>query len=377
MSIDIPTREDFVELSQHRSGGSVSLYLSSGAGGDSQPVVRDTEAARLALRSATAQALSQLDDIGVAQADRDTISNAVESLERDRNFWGSQARTIAVFVSPELIRAFRLRNELPAHSAVGDRFDIGPLLRATAFGHSCYVLALTEGDVRLLFLGADASSKQIELPGLPDDVADALDTTVTDGRFDRRRADGALGPKIEQRRYCSAVQQAVLDVIGDSDLPLLLAASSDLEPAYREVNSYRSLLEQGIYANPSSLSLQELEKRGRKLLEQHSEDELASWRENFGTLRANGRASSQLSDVAKAASAGLVDTLLFDLASTEEGSIDEGGRITIADVPGPTTYGLVDEIAVRALRTGGTVKAVRREDLPDNTSIAATFRSTH
>ena len=185
------------------------------------------------------------------------------------------------------------------------------------------------------------------------------------------------GLRAHARHLLERVQQAVLDVIGDSDLPLLLAASSDLEPAYREVNSYRSLLEQGIYANPSSLSLQELEKRGRKLLEQHSEDELASWRENFGTLRANGRASSQLSDVAKAASAGLVDTLLFDLASTEEGSIDEGGRITIADVPGPTTYGLVDEVAVRALRTGGTVKAVRREDLPDNTSIAATFRSTH
>jgi hypothetical protein len=376
MSIDIPTREDFVELSQHRNDGSVSLYLGAGAGGDSQRIVRDTEAARLALRSATTKALSQLDDIGVAKADRDSISDAVESLERDRNFWGSPAHTIAVFVSPEVIRAFRLRNELPAHTAVGDRFDIGPLLRATTFGHNCYVLAVTEGDVRLLVLGADASSKQIELPGLPDDVADALDTTVTDGRFDRRRADGALGPKIEQRRYCSAVQSAVLDVIGDSGLPLILAASSDLEPAYREVNSYRGLLEQGIYANPSSLSLQELEKRGRELLEQHSDDELVSWREKFGTLQANGRASSQLSDVAKAASAGLVDTLLFDLASTEEGDIDEGGGITIANVPGPTTYGLVDEIAVRVLRTGGTVNAVRREDLPDNTSVAATFRNT-
>ncbi|WP_341952087.1 hypothetical protein [Salinibacterium sp. TMP30] len=374
MSIDIPSSEDFTELSQQRNAGSVSLYVASGAAGDRPPIARDTEAARLALRSAATEALAELDTIGLDKAERDAISESLDSLDGDRNLWSTPARTIAVFASPKFTRAFGLRNELPSHSAVGGRFDLGPLLRATTFGHSGYVLAITEGDVRLLFLSSDASSELIELPTLPDDVALTLETTETDGRFDRRRADGALGPKIEQRRYCSVVQEAVLDVIGKSGLPLILSAASDLEPAYREANSYRGLLEHGIDANPSSLSLAELEKRGRAVLEQHSEGELASWRESFGTKRANGLASSQLSDVAHAATAGLVDTLLFDLASTEEGSIDEGGVLTIAHEPGPTTYGLVDEVAVRVLRAGGTVKAVRREDLPDDKPVAATFR---
>jgi len=35
---------------------------------------------------------------------------------------------------------------------------------------------------------------------------------------------------------------------------------------------------------------------------------------------------------------------------------------------------LVDEIAARVLRTGGTVKAVRSDDLPDDSPVAATFR---
>lgn len=376
MSIDIPSREDFVELSKHRADGSVSLYVGSGAGESSPPIVRDTEAARLALRTATADALTELESIGVGRTERDTISKSVEALDRDRTFWGTPARTIAVFLAPNFTRAFRVRNGLPAHSAVGDRFDIGPLLRATTFTHSGYVLAVTEGDVRLIFLGPDASSEKIELPNLPDDIAETLTAADSDGRFDRRRADGALGPKIEQRRYCSAVQDAVLEVIGNSGLPLVLAAAADLEPAYREVNKYRHLLTTGINANPTSLSLHDLEERGRAVLDQHSESELATWRESFGTKRANGLASSQLSDVARAASEGLVDTLLFDLASTEEGSIDDSGTITIAAEPGPTTYGLVDEVAVRVLRTGGTVKAVRRDDLPDDKPVAATFRGT-
>ena len=263
---------------------------------------------------------------------------------------------------------------MPEHSAVGDRFDIGALLRATTFGHSGYVLALTEGDVRLLFLGPDASSEEVELETLPDDVEENLETTTTGGRFDRHRAQGTLGPKVEQRSYASAVQEAVLEVIGESGLPLVLSAARDLETAYRSVNTYPGLLEQGIDANPTSLSSHELETRAREVLQQHSEAELEQWRENFGTLRSQGLASTQLSDVARAAVSGLVGTLLFDLESTEEGTIDEWGAITAASEPGPASYGLVDELAVRVLNTGGTVKAVRRADLPDDTPVAATFR---
>src|SRR5690606_1872429 len=121
---------------------------------------------------------------------------------------------------------------------------------------------------------------------------------------------------------CSIVQDAVLEAIGRADVPLVLAASANLDPAYREINTHRGLLERGIDANPSSLSLDDLETRGRAVLEEYFAAELAAWRRDFGTLRSNGRASSQLSDVARAATAGQVDTLLFDLEWNVEGQID-------------------------------------------------------
>lgn len=379
MSIDIPSTEDFAELTGHRHPGCVSIYVASTwsrTGAARTSIVHDTEAARTALRSAANEALGQLADVDLDRAARDRISAAVAALDRDRDFWLTQARTAAVFVSPELTRTFRLMNELPQHTAVGDRFDVGPLVRATTFAHDGYVLALTEGDVRLVHLTPDATSQRIDLPTLPADAAEALTRTATGGRADRRRADGALGPKVEQRRYCSIVQDAVLEAIGRADVPLVLAASADLDPAYREINTHRGLLERGIDANPSSLSLDDLETRGRAVLEEHFAAELAAWRRDFGTLRSNGRASSQLSDVARAATAGQVDTLLFDLEWNVEGQIDEAGALTVADDPGPATYGLLDEVAVRTLRHGGTVKAVRRADLPDDTPVAATFRFT-
>src|SRR5690606_29189382 len=144
--------------------------------------------------------------LGIARSDRDGMTDAVEALERDREFWGTQGRTIALFLAPGVTRAFRLMNELPAHTAVGDRFDVGPLVRATTFAHSGFVLSVAAGEVKLVLLDSDASHRELELESLPDDAALALETTDTDGRFDRHRADGALGPKVEQRRYCSTVQ---------------------------------------------------------------------------------------------------------------------------------------------------------------------------
>lgn len=374
MSIDTVSAADLAELTAHRHRASISLYAVSG-GAERSRVAHDPEAAQTAVRSAANEALNQLERAGVSFPERDGISAAIAELERDRAFWGTRARTVVVFAAPGVLRAFRLRNELPPRTSTGDRFDVGPLVRGTTFGHRGFVLALGERDVRLLELGPDASSTPLPIE-LPEEAETIFDTIDTEGRFDRRGANGALGPKIEQRRYCSMVLDAVLTAIGDARDPLVLAAAADLEPAYREVNTYRGLLDRGIDANPASLSEDELAARGRAMLEEHGAAQLAQWREQFGTLEANGRASTQLSDVARAASTGLVDTLLFDLASVQEGTIDEAGTVTMADEPGADTYSIVDELAARVLRLGGTARAVRSDDLPGKTPVAATFRGT-
>src|SRR5690606_23825365 len=125
------------------------------------------------------------------------------------------------------------------------------------------------------------------------------------------------------------------EAIGDDTAPLVLAAAPDLAPVYREINSYRQLLDDGIDANPASLSDDDLAARARRILEDHYRASIQEWNEEFGTLRAHGRASSQWSDIARAATAGLVDTLVLDFESMLEGTIDEAGSITIADEPGP------------------------------------------
>lgn len=373
MSIDIPTAGDFAELTQHRNGASVSIYVSA-TGNGSHAITHDVDAAQTALRSALRDALHELTESGVSAADKSAISSHVETLLGRRLFWATGARSMAIFITPEGSRAFRLMNRLPFAWSTGDRFDVGPMVRAVTFDYTGYVLAITEGDVRLLQLTSDATSHSVELEQLSEDAADVLTRDPATGRFNRHRADGTLGPKVEQRRYASLVQDAVLAEIGESSAPLVLAASNDLDSAYREVNSYDSLLEQGIVGNPAGFDDADLASRGREVLDGHYAEKISKWRETFGTRQANGRATSQLRDVAKAAWSGQVDQLLFDLDHREEGTIDEFGAVTLATTASGDTYRVVDEIAAQVLRTGGVVRAVRRDELPDDSPVAATLR---
>ena len=82
-----------------------------------------------------------------------------------------------------------------------------------------------------------------------------------------------------------------------------------------------------------------------------------------------------MSDVARAATFGAVDTVLVDIDEVVPGYIDEeSGVVTITDADDASNYGVVDEIARRVLLNGGRVLAVRRNDIPGGGSVAAILR---
>ena len=56
------------------------------------------------------------------------------------------------------------------------------------------------------------------------------------------------------------------------------------------------------------------------------------------------------------------------------GTIDDEGTVTFADGPSAESYGIVDEIASRALVMGAKVMGVRKADIPGEASLAAIMR---
>ena len=88
--------------------------------------------------------------------------------------------------------------------------------------------------------------------------------------------------------------------------------------------------------------------------------ELRTIQERYALRASQRRASADIADVARAATYGLVDTVLVDIDEVVPGHVDgETGAITIDDADDAVNYGVVDEIARRVWRSGR-----RCSDLP-------------
>jgi hypothetical protein len=88
-----------------------------------------------------------------------------------------------------------------------------------------------------------------------------------------------------------------------------------------------------------------------------------------------GRTILDVAQVARAATAGAIGTLMVDIDKDVPGFVDDvSGLVTFAEKDDAYAYDVVSEIAVRALLGGARVMAVRAQDLPNGAVVAAITR---
>jgi hypothetical protein len=371
---DIPTRDDVDTLATVRKHPCVSIYLST------SPLPQDADMARVELKNLMGVALQQLRDAGterrIVEAQEETLSDLVE----DVDFWRQLSYSLAVFATPDSVRTYRLPNRLNTALEVSDRFYLKPLLRAVTFPQSAFVLALAQNSVRLLELNAESPVYAVPVPGLPSDVASAVGLPSINGRTQDKhnmggRIQGAEGQKVRMRQYARAIDRALRPVLTGLDLPLILAAAEPLAGIYRSVNSYPNLAEAIIAGNPEETPDEELGRAARGILDELYAAELDELKDTMARRAAHGRAVTDLSDVARAATYGAVETLFVDIDQTVPGLVDEEtGAVTLSDSEDAVTYGVVDEILRRALLSGAEIFAVRADDMPGGGAVAAGVR---
>jgi hypothetical protein len=365
---DVPTRAQVERLLAARESSSVSIYLPT------DPTSRG-DAERIALKNLAADASTQLREGGVPRPDVAAIEEELADLVDDDEFWRYQARSLAVFLTPTWVTTFRLPHNLVPMVEVSDRFHLKPLLRTLTFPHTAFVLALSQNGVRLLEIAPDLEPVEIRVPDLPKDVASAVGKSSIKDRAPSGRIQGTEGQKTRMRQYARQIDQALRPLLGGFDLPLILAAAEPMDAVYRSVNSYPHLVPASLPGNPDTASNADLVERARRLLDDIYASELRTIRDTYALRASQRRTSADVADVARAATYGLVDTVLVDMDEVVPGYVDdETGAVTFDEAADAANYGVVDEIARRVWLTGGGVLAVRRDDIPENGSVAAILR---
>ena len=104
------------------------------------------------------------------------------------------------------------------------------------------------------------------------------------------------------RQYARLVDRASRPVVAGHGVPLILACAEPLASIYRSVNSYPDLTDAGIPGNPEAATDLELADAARDILDGLYVAELQRVRDLFETRASQGRAVTDLTDVARAAS---------------------------------------------------------------------------
>lgn len=366
--VDIPTASELQSLVASRGEALVSIYLPT------TPETQHIATARTALGNLLKAAEGQLHDAGIAKRTIWPISEQVSDLLDDDDFWAHQANSLALFVTPEGLRAFRLPNHLTEMVQVADRFHIKPLLRAVSVGQHAFVLALAENEVRLIEVFADLPAQEVRVPGMPRDAAQTAGTANINSRNFSGRLGGAEGQNVLLRGYCRKVDAALRPVLSGRSEPLILAAAEPLQSLFRSVCSHDALTADGIVTSPVRQTPAKLAEATRPILDALHSQTIKDIHALYSARENEGRATTQLARSARAATYGAVDTLLVDIDEVIPGTVDDAGEITLADKASAATYGVADEIAGRVLASGGRVLAVRRDDIPQGASVAAILR---
>jgi hypothetical protein len=214
------------------------------------------------------------------------------------------------------------------------------------------------------------------VPDLPTDAASAVGKRTIATRSYSGRIGGGEGKKVRLRQYARQVDAAVRAILSGRQEPLILASVDALDAIYRSVNSYPHLLEQGLRGNPERQSAAELASAARALLDKTYRAQIADWHALYRQRLNEDRATTDLVRAARAATAGAVASLLIDMDQVVNGTVDEAdGSVTFAEEASAQTYGVADEVARRVLLTGGQVRSVRAEDMPEaGTSVAGILR---
>jgi hypothetical protein len=367
--VDIPTPTDLTALAETRSDACVSLYVTT------TPETQKIGASRTRLAQLLKEAEAQLEAAGLPKRRLWPVTEQVADLIDDDDVWERQARSLAVFVTPERIVTHRLPNHLPELVMVADRFHLKPLLRAVSVPQHGFVLALEENAVRVIETSADEAATEIRVPGLPDDAASATGTASVNSRSYSGRVGGGEGQKLRLAQFCRKVDESLRPLLSGRSEPLILAAAEPLLSIFRQVCSYPNLAERAIEGSPARQSPADLGAKARAIMDARHLDAIARLKDLYATRENEGRATTQIARAARAATFGAVDTLLVDIDVVIPGQVDDAtGEITLADASTPGNYGVIDEIAARVLANGGRVLGVRRDDIPEGAELAAILR---
>jgi hypothetical protein len=309
------------------------------------------------------------------------------SLERDAEFWNHRTEGLAILSSPRTFEVYELQRPVRERLIVAQSFYTKPLLRILQSADRYQVLCLSRDNVTLHEGNRDALDPVDLNDTLPQLTAALLDEDGAARSVVVRAAPGGVairhgtGPRtdvadVAQERFFRAVDRAILELHSrPSGLPLMLAALPEYHTQFRALSHNPFLLAECLQGNPDALSVDRLRALAWEQIEPIYLQRLEKLLGEYRLARTRQLASDDVADVAAAALAGRVRTLLVEADREMPGWVDElHARVERGDSSDPEVGDVLNDLVETVARMKGEAIVVPAARMPTATGIAAIYR---
>jgi hypothetical protein len=387
--MDILTRAELEQLMRKEQQWCVSIYMPTHRTGT------DAQQDSIRLKNLLREAEKLLSAQGIGRREVQNMIEPVSMLLQDSNFWQHQSDGLAIFISSNRVRRYRLPLNFEEFVAVKDHFHIKPLLPLFTGDGQFYILALSQNEVRLLN-GTRDSVSEVDIGQVGGSLAEAIPSINhqmslqlhSSGSISGMSGSGSVtfhgqgggsdeSAKKELLRYFRLVSDGLTEFLQGDRAPLVLAGVEYLLPIYKEANTYPNLIDKVIKGNPDLLRMDELHKSAWNILGPHFQaaqaEAVAQYQQLAG--QASERFADTLEKIVPAASDGRVETLFIASGVQQWGVVNPvTNEIEIHEQMESGDESLLDLAAVQTYLKGGVVYTVRPEKVPGGTNAAAVLR---
>lgn len=321
-----------------------------------------------------------------------TLLEKFQAVAHDESFWNHRTDGLAILSSPDTFEVFDLQRAVKTLLVVADSFHTKPLIRGLQAADRYQILALTRHEAKLYEGNRDALDEVELANAVPGTLEEALGAELTEphatvasygmgaggGGLAMHHGEGQKKDEVESDndRFFRAIDRAILAHHSrPTGLPLMLAALPEHHDLFHKVSHNPFLMSDGIMMNPDSLDLDHLRAEAWRVVEPIYLQRLAKLSDDFQTARSQDLGSDDLAQIAEAATAGRVSTLIIEDDRQIPGRIDNAtGQVQSADLSDPKVDDVLDDLAELVLRMKGDVLVVPAERMPSDSGVAAIYR---
>lgn len=389
--MDLFNRERLRVLAEAEADPCVSLYM---------PTVRfeaEQEQNAIRYKNLLKEARSRLKERGLREERIEKILKPAQDRLDDTAYWRSLSDGLAVFLTENGSRFYRLPVDFEELAVVNTRPHLTPLFPLIASNNRYYVLALSQNRVQL-FQGTHFALSEIKATEIPTSITEALAFDDPEQSLQEHTAARAGGrsdtvfhgqggdeddtsnrPHADLKRFFDQIDNGVREALQGENAPLVLAGVKYYLPLYREANKYAALVEDQIApGNPEHLEPKELHAKTWALVEPRFQEAQNESADQFHHQHGSegGLASDSLHEIVPASVFSRINTLFLPVDAHCWGRYDaEANTVELHEEQEVGDEDLLNVAAVQTYLNGGTVHALRPEHMPTRGQlVAATFR---